>query len=308
VLAAIRRAGQPSFSAQVVRPFDESRPLTTTAHLAANASGAAIVTWGEATDESSRDFVSKAAWRPPGGSFGTPETVSAHAGGTAPVVAADGTATLLGIPGESQQPAQDGLGSLERHPGGGYGGYQEATELGWEQDPELSSDSAGNLFAAWRRYYDRSSDGSAGSGPFGTAYALVRPAGGKFPIPETAVSDDGRNVWDMALDAGAGGHAISAWPRGTFPDDFHIELSEHGGAPSLDGSGGGGPSGPPTSATPAGDPGGSASGPTMRPAASPAMAPTGHPRPHRRHRCKRRGARHHRDHHTRRRHRACHRR
>jgi hypothetical protein len=317
VLAAIRRAGEASFSAQVVRPFDSSRAMASVARLATNARGDAIVTWSEATDESGRELVNKAAWRPSGGSFGSPETVGpTYGGGTVPVVDADGTATLMGVAGTLQQPPQEGSGAVERGPNGGYGPYRQATLEGWDQDPEMTFDSAGNLFLAWRRYYDRSSNGEVGGGPYGKAYAGLRAAGGAFAVPETPVSDGGLNVWDMALDAGAAGHALTAWPRGTFPDDFHIEVSEYGGTPAVGGSSGGAGSGTPEPASPSASPGvtpaatpaetpaatpaGDATGaprhaPAMRPAASPPLTPTRSPaRPNRRHRCRSRAVRHRR--------------
>jgi hypothetical protein len=308
VLVATRRAGQTSFSTQVVRPFDSSRPMASIARLASNASGEAIVTWSEATDDSNTQIFNKAAWRPARGTFGNPETVGrTYGGGTGPVVDADGTATLLGVPGDLAQPPQDGPAAVTRSSDGDYGPSQLVTREGWDQDAAMSFDSAGNLFGAWRRYYDRSA-------PYGIAYAVVRPAGGTFPVPETPVSDAGRNVWDMVLDAGAAGHALAAWPRGWFPWGFHVEVSEFGGVPALSGSSGGDPGTPagapaggdpgtPAGALSGGDPYGSQRPPAMHPAASPPLTPTGGARSHRAHRCRHRGARHHRTRRACRRHR-----
>jgi hypothetical protein len=278
VSAATRPAGATGFTTKVVREFDQDKPLTSIAGLSANASGQAIVTWSEAMNETYSEQRASASWRPAGGSFGAAETVGKSNGGTLPVLRSTGVTDIYGF----QNPPDEGVGSLTRGIDGHYGDYQRWFTTGWD-DFSLASDADGNLYAAGRRYYDRSE-------PLGVAYAMVRPAGGRFP-EEMPLSGDGYNVWPVAIAAAGSGHALAAWPRGDF-DDFHIELAEYGGTPA-------------TGATPAAD-GSTAGGPAggaPEPRTLPKMTPSARvsaPR-HRRHkRCTRKVAHRHK--------RMCHRR
>jgi hypothetical protein len=230
VQVATRPAGAASFTTQVVRPFDENRPLASISTLAADARGHAIVTWSEAADQSYSAMWGKASLRAPGGVFGAPETIARSGGGMQPLIDSSGRTEALGFAGSQlETPSGEGIGSLTRGADGSWGSYEEWSAAGWDQDPATGFDAAGNLFAAYRYYYDRES-------PHGRVLAKVRPAGGHFPAQETAISGDGANVWDVDLAAGAAGHAIAVWPRGEM-DDFHIELSEYGATPSVAGAG-----------------------------------------------------------------------
>jgi hypothetical protein len=229
VLMATRPAGSGAFTTKVVRPFDQDRPLASAAALATDSRGRAIVTWGECTDQSCSSTAGKASLRSPGGSFGAPETVARSGGGTQPYIDESGRIEALGFAGSQlDPPVGEGVGSLTRSSDGSWGAYEQWSATGWDQNPAAAFDSAGNLYAAYRYYYDRES-------PHGRALAEIRPAGGHFPAQETPISADGHNVWDVALAAGAAGHALAVWPRGEM-DGFHIELAEYGATPSTGGA------------------------------------------------------------------------
>jgi hypothetical protein len=285
VQVAVRPARSGAFTTKVVRPFDENKPLTSIAGLAADGRGNAIVTWGEATDQSYSAMWGKASRRAPGGSFGAPETITRSGGGTQPFIGDDGRTEALGFSGSQlDPPVGEGIGSLTRSSDGTWGAYEQWSPTGWDQNPAAAFDSAGNLFAAYRLYYDRES-------PHGRALATIRPAGGHFSAQETPISADGHNIWDVALAAGGAGHAVAVWPRGEM-DDFHIELAEYGATPSVGGTAaaGGGGFGPGSEAGGSSASGeGSAPPPPMR--MSHRVRAVRH---HRRARCRRHAPRRHR--------------
>jgi hypothetical protein len=238
IQVAVRPAGRSVFAAKVLRPLDGRN--VSVAHLFATSSGEAVVAWSEPTDDSGRELVGKASLRQPGGSFGAPETVARSNGSLVPFASDAGRIEVYGFAGSQlDTPIGEGGGSLTRGADGRWGGYEQWTAHGWEDDPAAAYDDAGNLYVANRYYYDR-------EWPRGRALATIRPAGGTFPAEETAVSADGHNVWLVALAAAGTGHAIEAWPRGEV-DDFHIELVEYGGTPRVAGPAGpegGGPASP----------------------------------------------------------------
>ena len=294
IQAAVRRAGQSTFSTKVLRPLDGRN--VSVAHLGVNAHGEAVVAWSEPTDDTGRELVGKASLRQPGAGFGAPETITRSYGSLVPYVSDSGRIEVYGFAGSLLDPPHgEGGGALTRGPDGHYDSYEQWTPHGMEDDPAAAYDDAGNLFVGSRFYYDR-------EWPRGRALATIRPAGGTFPAQETPVSADGHNLWLVSLAAAGSGHAIEAWPRGEV-DDFHIELVEYGGTPQVGGAATEGgsetPAGTGAPATGGGSGPGIAAGPSSDDGASSGSAPhmamanrSGLPTPkkHRRKRCRRRHA------------------
>jgi hypothetical protein len=182
--------------------------------LAVGPRGDVVAAWPSETPDGG-DI--RAAVRPAGGSFGPTQTL----------------VDVPGILGHDVQAAVDDVGdaivdwigpwetdpavSARYRPAGGPWQAREvvSAEVRAEEPPALAFDGAGTAYAVWRHYEDREAS-------LHGAYGAVRAAGAGFGPPTPLVPAD-QNVWEPHLAAGAAGHAIAVYNRGTFPRRFHVE-------------------------------------------------------------------------------------
>jgi hypothetical protein len=174
--------------------------------LAMNHKGAAVVAWVQGADV-------VAALRPPGGSFGTPTTMSSGGLAADPAVAINsaGTVAVAWVEIGSGFGSPNLLKARVRPAGGSYSSTEPLSAADTASAPSLAVDPAGNVIALWVRavialnttdYYIETS---------------YRPAGGHFSTTPTQTLDHWtHNVGgqydvapDVALDAI--GRATAVW-------------------------------------------------------------------------------------------------
>jgi hypothetical protein len=227
VYAAIRRGGGGFGPAE---PLGLPVPAAAIAPRVAMApNGAAVVAWVDRPDERGNGFV-RASYRPPGGSFSPPRTLAEvfYTGVYDVAVAMSPAGEALVIwAGGTWVPRTDWFTTfVTKPPGGDFGPPREAFHAICEEPPQVAYDSAENAYAVCRRYYTVDEYNQ----PLGVAYGAIRPAGASSFGAPSALSSAGQNVWEPAVAAGPPGQAIVAWPRGWFPDAFHLEVARHSGS------------------------------------------------------------------------------
>jgi hypothetical protein len=181
--------------------------------VALDAAGNAIVAWRR--NDGAADRI-QAAFRPAGGTFGVPQTLSAAGEGL-------GAAPPATIPGAARDPdvAMDPAGNAvavwRRFDGGDwriqaafrpagvtFEAPQTLSATAWDAfRPRVAMDAAGNAIAVWRR---------------GRIKAATRPAGGMFGVAQTLSAVGPVGDPHVAMDAA--GNAVAAWRFGGVPSRF----------------------------------------------------------------------------------------
>jgi hypothetical protein len=208
------RDGHGAWPAPSVIPLGPEVARIGGIELAVGPRGDVVVAWPEQTPDGG-DL--RAVVRPAGGSFGPTERLVELPGitgaGARAAVDDAGDAIVDWIGPYDTDPAI----SARYRPAGGPWQAPEvlSAQVLAEEPPALAFDAGGTAYAAWRRYEDRNAS-------LGRAYGAVRAAGAGFGPPTPLVPAD-QNVWEPDLAAGAAGHAIAVYNRGTFPRRFHVE-------------------------------------------------------------------------------------
>ena len=192
--------------------------------LALDAQGNALATWGRFDGTNIRV---EAAFRPAGGSFGDPETLSAEdQDGTAPSVAFDaqGNALIVWVlRDETTSPPSEIIQAAFRPAGDSFGSPEDLTTSAPACDcpmpTDVAFDAQGNATAVWSRFDGTTLDPTP-DGNF-RVQAALRPAGGGFATAQD-ISEDGQDAGqnaglDVAVDPA--GNALAIWTRsdGTDP-------------------------------------------------------------------------------------------
>jgi hypothetical protein len=176
--------------------------------VAFDAQGNALAIW---TRSDGTHLRIQAAFRPAGGSFGAPQTIS-PAGGSASQfteISVDAQGNALVVWDRS-----DGthlrIQAAFRPAGGSFGAPQTISPNGQNASSRklVMFDGLGNALVVW---------GESG-GTDGRIHAAFRPAGGSFGPPQS-ISDPGQNAFLSQLVVDAQGNALAVWERfdGTNP-------------------------------------------------------------------------------------------
>lgn len=170
--------------------------------VAASASGVAIAVWNRSDGVNGRI---QAAVRPPGGSFGAAQTLSA-VGQEAfqPQVAIDPNGNAVAV-----WTRFDGvfnrIQASSRPAGGSFGAVQTLSVANKNSDsPQVSIDPNGTATAVWVTY--------DGTGSTSRIVAATRPLGGSFGAEET-ISFNGQFAFEPQVESEPNGEAVAVWSR-----------------------------------------------------------------------------------------------
>ena len=170
--------------------------------LALDAQGNAVAIW---TRSDGANFRVEASARPPGGTFGVPQLLSA-AGEDAleQQVAIDpqGNAVAIWLRSDG---ANDRVEAASRPPGGFFGVPQLLSAPGQDaSEPQVALDAQGNAVAVWRRF-----DGASFR-----VEAATRAPGGFFGASQLlSVSAPGQNAFEPQVALDPQGNALAIWGR-----------------------------------------------------------------------------------------------
>jgi hypothetical protein len=184
------------------------------AQVAINAQGEAVASWGRFDGTRGHTQV---AFRPPGGGFGSPQTISdptedGFTGGVAIASSGDALALWKGVGPCHPGPCTEHVRAAFRPAGGAFGSPVDISGAGAgcdcpEPTPGVGFDAQGNAVATWIQ-----DPGSANS----RAQASFRPAGGSFGGPQE-LGPAGSGQEGQRLAVNAEGDAIVVWPRAGQP-------------------------------------------------------------------------------------------
>jgi hypothetical protein len=143
----------------------------------------------------------QAAFRPAGGSFGAPQTISATGQSASAIdFALDGQGNALAVWSRSDG-ANRRTEAAFRPAGGSFGAAAPISAAGGDANlPQVAFDGAGNAIAVWLRY----------DGANHRAQAAFRPAGGSFGAAQT-VSPAGETAGTPQIAFDGSGNALMAW-------------------------------------------------------------------------------------------------
>ncbi|MCO5315232.1 MAG: hypothetical protein M9938_03595 [Solirubrobacterales bacterium] len=169
-----------------------------TPQVGIGADGTTVAVWSRSNGS---NYVIEAATRPPGGSFGPPESLSA-AGQTAnqPQVAVGPDGTTIVIWGRFNG-SNNIIQATVRPPGGNFGTPVDLSAVGASADgPQIAILPDGSATAVWGR----------GMNAAARIQASTRPAGGTFG-PSTDLSDPGLGAFGPQIGVAADGETTVSW-------------------------------------------------------------------------------------------------
>ena len=170
------------------------------AHVAVDRAGNAVAVWARNDGQRSRI---QASVRVAGGSFGTPQTLSAsgaHAFEPRVAMAPGGTAVVVWYRAEG---VYNRIQAAVRPPGGSFGAVQTLSAPNQGAfDPQVALDANGGAVAVWRR-----SDGLRFR-----IEAATAPAGGTFGAPQV-LSAAAADAFDPQVAVNPAGTAVAVWRR-----------------------------------------------------------------------------------------------
>jgi hypothetical protein len=176
-----------------------------TPQLAVDAAGDAVAVWSRSNGP---NHIVQSATRPAGGGWGAPLDLSAPgADAKGPQVAVDGAGHFVAVWSSSTGPSTAAVQSATGLPGGAWGGPDNLSTSGRNDQPQIAVDPRGDAVAVWRHY-------EAGptliqsvvrhSGGTWEPALPVSPSSGMAERPQVAIDSSGGVVAVWRRDDGAG--------------------------------------------------------------------------------------------------------
>jgi hypothetical protein len=216
---ALRPAGASFGSPQLLSPAGSNAD---TPQVAFDSNGNALAVWRY---DGSPASTIQGSYRPAGGEFGAPQTISASSPQPAqsPQVAFDGEGEGI-VAWQQSNSSELRVDASVRSPGN-TGSFETPSTLdpgGQEAyEPQIAGDGLSATIVSWKTF----------NGATNTTQAAVRPAGGSF-APATTISATGPQESTPEVGVDAQGNGIAVWSRSSGPN-YVLEAAGYDGAGPL---------------------------------------------------------------------------